>query len=69
MENTLTIEWDGGPVCVLTGNLATKLMARAEQLGVDVGTLIVARLTAEVTFNRVIEKKRREEKDADRQAK
>jgi len=65
----IRIKWEGGPVCVITGNLAGKLMARAEQLGVDVETYITARLKAEVTFNKVIEKKRRELKDADRQGK
>ena len=69
MAEKITIEWAGGPICVITGNLAAKLMAQAEQLGVDVETLIIARLRAEVAFNKVIEKKRKEVKDADRQGK
>ena len=69
MADKITIEWAGGPLCVITGNLAEKLMEEAEQLGVDVETLIIARLRAQVTFNKVIEKKRKEVKDADREGK
>ena len=61
----ITIEWDGGPLTVITGNLVEKLVARANELGVDVGTLIIATLRAQVTFNKVIEKERKVVKDAD----
>ena len=39
MAEKITIEWAGGPICVITGNLAAKLMSQADQLGVDVETL------------------------------
>jgi hypothetical protein len=69
MKPKITIKWQGDGITVIQGEIANRLMVRADEMGVSVETLVLAILKAEVTFHRIIGKGRKEVELANRRDK